>query len=396
MKFIQKSSDSLWRWLLIVGSVLIVGLILWNTSLLISSSKEDERQRMELWALAQKELLKTTDLNSNIGEVSFKILTENTKNPMILVDENGEILRFSNIDERRALKNDSTYLKSILKRIRLENPPIQIRYGSDVNQTLYYGHSALLKKIRFYPLALFSIVLVFATILFVFYKTSRVAIQNKLWTGMAKETAHQIGTPLSSLMGWVALLESEKISKDALDSMKKDLKRLETITDRFSKIGSNPSLSPTDIIKETQSIVTYLKERSSSLIAFDINLPDQKYFTPLSSALYGWVIENLIKNGIDAMKGEGTIRVETQVQDHFIKIMISDTGSGIPKKLQKTIFSPGVTNKKRGWGLGLSLAKRIVEDYHNGFLRLKETHPEKGTTMEIVLKLITKDTVESD
>ena len=245
MKFIQKSSDSLWRWLLIVGSVLIVGLILWNTSLLISSSKEDERQRMELWALAQKELLKTTDLNSNIGEVSFKILTENTKNPMILVDENGEILRFSNIDERRALKNDSTYLKSILKRIRLENPPIQIRYGSDVNQTLYYGHSALLKKIRFYPLALFSIVLVFATILFVFYKTSRVAIQNKLWTGMAKETAHQIGTPLSSLMGWVALLESEKISKDALDSMKKDLKRLETITDRFQKlVQTRPLLQP--------------------------------------------------------------------------------------------------------------------------------------------------------
>ena len=396
MKFFQKSSDSLWRGLLIIGSILIVGLILWNTSRLIASSKEDERQRMELWALAQKELLKTTDLNSNIGEVSFKILTENNKNPMILVDEQGKILRFSNIDEKRAVKNDSTYLKSILKRIRVENPPIRIRYGTDVDQTLYYGHSALLKKIRLYPLALFSIVLVFATILFVFYKTSRVAIQNKLWTGMAKETAHQIGTPLSSLMGWITLLESEKISKEALNSMKKDLERLETITDRFSKIGSNPTLIPTDIVQETQSVVTYLMERSSSLISFDINLPDQKYFTPLCSPLYGWVIENLIKNGIDAMQGEGTIRVTTKVQDHFIKIMISDTGFGIPKHLQKAIFSPGVTNKKRGWGLGLSLAKRIVEDYHNGFLRLQEPHPEKGTTMEIMLKLMAKDAVESE
>lgn len=396
MIFFQKSSDSLWRGLLIIGSILIVGLILWNTSRLIASSKEDERQRMELWALAQKELLKTTDLNSNIGEVSFKILTENNKNPMILVDEQGKILRFSNIDEKRAVKNDSTYLKSILKRIRVENPPIRIRYGSDVDQTLYYGHSALLKKIRLYPLALFSIVLVFATILFVFYKTSRVAIQNKLWTGMAKETAHQIGTPLSSLMGWVSLLESENVSKSTLQAMHKDLVRLETITDRFSKIGSVPQLVSKDIIFETQSIVNYLKSRSSSLVTFHVNLPKQKYYTKLSSPLYGWVIENLIKNSIDAMRGKGEIRVWSEVQNNTLKIMISDTGSGIPKNMQKVIFSPGITNKKRGWGLGLSLAKRIVEGYHNGSLRIQQTQLNKGTTMEIALKLITKDTLESE
>lgn len=396
MKSIQNTSESSWRWLLIGGSILIVGLILWNTSRLISHSKEDERQRMELWALAQEEFLKSTDLNSNIGEVSFKILTENKKNPMILVGDSGRILRFSNIDEELAIANDSAYLKKMLERIRFENPPIPIRYGSQVNQTLYYGHSSLLKKIQLYPLALFSIILVFGVILFFFYKTSRTAIQNKLWTGMAKETAHQIGTPLSSLMGWVSLLESENVSKSTLQAMHKDLVRLETITDRFSKIGSVPQLVSKDIIFETQSIVNYLKSRSSSLVTFHVNLPKQKYYTKLSSPLYGWVIENLIKNSIDAMRGKGEIRVWSEVQNNTLKIMISDTGSGIPKNMQKVIFSPGITNKKRGWGLGLSLAKRIVEGYHNGSLRIQQTQLNKGTTMEIALKLITKDTLESE
>lgn len=396
MKSIKNTSESSWRWLLIGGSILIVGLILWNTGRLISHSKEDERQRMELWALAQKEFLKSTDLNSNIGEVSFKILTENKKNPMILVDHKDRILRFSNIDEDLAVANDSAYLKKTLERIRFENPPIQIRYKSQVNQTLYYGHSSLLKKIQLYPLALFSVILVFGVILFFFYKTSRTAIQNKLWTGMAKETAHQIGTPLSSLMGWISLLEAENVPQSTLQAMQKDLVRLETIADRFSKIGSIPQLIPKDIIFETQSVVQYLKSRSSSLVTFDVNLPKQKYFTQLCSPLYSWVIENLIKNSIDAMKGKGEILVWSEVQNNIIKIMISDTGSGIPKNMQKMVFSPGITNKRRGWGLGLSLAKRIVEDYHKGSLQIQQTQIGKGTTMEIALKLISKDSLESD
>lgn len=374
------------RNMLIISSLLIVCLILWNTYKLIELTKAEERNSMELWALAQKEFL-DRDLNDQIGEVAFRVLTTNTKNPMIQVDHKGHILSFSNIDHEKAVAKDSVYLKKILEQIKTENPAIHIVQGSGINQKLYYGHSSLLKKIQYYPLALLLIIVLFGTALFFYYRSSRVAIQNKLWAGMAKETAHQIGTPLSALMGWTTLLESESPPKNIAVELRKDVQRLETIVARFSKIGSDPKLEKHNFETLVEKNVAYLSARAPKQVQLTFNKALVPCFASVDPALIGWVIENLVKNSIDATQGKGVIVLDLKTDTDFLILSITDNGKGIPKKWQKKIFNPGVTTKKRGWGLGLSLAKRIVENFHNGQLRVVYSN-DKGTQMEIVLKLL--------
>ncbi len=377
------SNRSLLNWIIILVSFIIVSLILWNTYRFFQKFKDEERVKMENFSKAQIELTKTQDLDGNISELPLKIIQSNTTTPMIIVDSKG-FFQSNNIDLEG--ENNQEYLKKLAKKFEQENSPIPVIYNGEILSTLYYGNSILLNKLKYYPLALVLIILLFVGLIYFFYRSSRSATQNKLWTAMAKETAHQIGTPLSSLIGWAELLKNENVNPKYIDEINNDIQRLETITDRFSKIGSMPQLTPTDVVMATKTSIQYLQSRSSQLVSFDIKLPSTAILVHLNEELYNWAIENLVKNGIDAMKGKGQIGLELKMTTHQVIIEITDNGSGIPKKQFKAIFETGYTTKKRGWGLGLSLTKRIVEQYHNGKIKVLSSEIDKGTTIQIALK----------
>ncbi|WP_370390539.1 sensor histidine kinase [uncultured Winogradskyella sp.] len=380
-----KKNRNVIRWIIIFSSFAIISLILWNTYVFFQNFKAEERAKMRNWSFAQKEISKTQDLTSDVPELPFQIIASNKTTPMISVASDGS-MDYRNIDEEKA--KDSLYLIKLIERFKNENQPIEIRYQDKVLSTLYYGNSPLLNKLKYYPLALLLIIFLFAAVVYFFYRSTKNAEQNKLWTGMAKETAHQIGTPLSSLVGWTEILKSENVNPEYIQEIEKDIDRLRTITDRFSKIGSAPTLEVLDIVKVTESSFDYLKSRSSKLINFEINCPDTQIMVKLNAQLFSWTIENLVKNAIDAMKGKGNLVLSLEETDKNVLINISDTGKGIPKNQFKKIFEPGYTTKSRGWGLGLSLSKRIIEDYHNGKIKVLDSELNKGTTLQISLKTV--------
>lgn len=371
------------RWILIAASFIIISLILWNTYIFFQNFKAEQRTKMENWSSALQELNRIKDLDADI-EFPSQILSSNTTTPMIKVNQDGSI-DYNNIDEERA--KDSLYLNSLIETFQGENAPIQITYGNEVISTIYYGNSPLLNKLKYYPLALLLIIFLFAAVVFFFYRSSKNADQNKLWTGMAKETAHQIGTPLSSLVGWTEILRSENVNPEYLTEIEKDITRLQTITERFSKIGSVPNMEFADIVQETRDSYEYLRARSSDLVNFQFIAPDKSIMVRLNKQLFSWTIENLVKNAIDAMKGKGNLEIKILEADKYVKINVTDTGKGISKNQYHKIFEPGYTSKKRGWGLGLSLAKRIIEDYHDGKIKVLHSEINKGTTMQIQLRL---------
>ncbi|WP_034041923.1 sensor histidine kinase [Wocania ichthyoenteri] len=370
------------RWIMIAASFIMVSVILWKTYEFFQHFKDEERVKMENWSFAQKELSKTGDLDVNIGELPIEILQSNRTTPMIKVNQDGSF-DSNNIDEEKA--KDSLYIQKLIAKFKNENAPIEIRYKNEVLSTIYYGNSPLINKLKYYPLALILIIVLFIAVIFFFYSSNKNATQNKLWSGMAKETAHQIGTPLSSLIGWTEILKSEHVNPEYIFEIEKDVDRLQTITERFSKIGSIPTLEVADIIEETINSYDYLKSRSSKLIDFEITTPTGDIPVKLNKQLYSWVIENLVKNAIDAMKGRGKLTVEISQLENNIKVSVTDTGKGIPKNQFKKIFEPGFTTKKRGWGLGLSLTKRIVEDFHDGKIKVLQSEINKGTTIQIAL-----------
>ncbi|WP_299777746.1 HAMP domain-containing sensor histidine kinase [uncultured Formosa sp.] len=372
------------RWIFIGFSFVIISLILWNTYMFFQSFKAEERIKMENWSAAQRDLIKSTNLDGDIGELPLQILQSNTTTPMIMVDLGGNI-EHNNLDETKT--KDSAYIKDLILDFEKENSPIEIIYDGRVLNTLYYGNSPLLNKLKYYPIAFVLILVLFASLVYVFYRSTKIATQNKLWSGMAKETAHQIGTPLSSLIGWTEILKIEDVNPDYIKEIEKDISRLETITERFSKIGSVPTLEQANVVKETIDAYDYLKSRSSKLIDFSINIPNTEVPVLLNTQLYSWTIENLVKNAIDAMKGRGKLSVNIEPSEHYVKISISDTGKGLSKNQFNTIFEPGFTTKKRGWGLGLSLARRIIEDFHDGKIKVSHSEIGKGTTMQITLKI---------
>lgn len=374
---------SLIRWIIIGISFVIISLILWNTFMFFQSFKAEERIKMQIWSAAQRDLIKSTNLEGDIGELPLQILQSNTTTPMIMVDLNGNI-EHNNLDEKKA--KNTAYVKDLILEFEKENQPIEIIYDGQVLDTLYYGNSPLLNKLKYYPIAFLLIIVLFAGLVYVFYRSTKIATQNKLWSGMAKETAHQIGTPLSSLIGWTEILKTEAVNPDYIKEIEKDIARLETITERFSKIGSVPTLQETDIVKATVESYDYLKSRSSKLIDFSIDVPDYDIPVQLNPQLYSWTIENLVKNAIDAMKGKGQLSVKITPHEHDVRILVSDTGKGLSKNQYARIFEPGFTTKKRGWGLGLSLAKRIIEDFHDGKIKVLHSEIGKGTTMQITLK----------
>lgn len=380
MQFSEKRNIT--RWIIIMASFVIVSLILWNTYTFFQIFKNEERVKMELWA----ESLKTfNNANPETDDIALplKIMSNNKTIPIILT-EKGEIINHTNIDEN--ISNDKAKLKDYLEILKKENNPIIIESNPGKFWYLYYGNSSLLNKLKYYPIALLLIIFLFGALVYNFYKTTKMATQNKLWAGMAKETAHQIGTPLSSLIGWLEIMKADNVDETTITEIEKDINRLQTITDRFSKIGSEPFLEKRDIIEETQQSFDYLQSRFSSQVTFSFKAPKNPILVSLNPALHSWTIENLVKNAIDAMKGRGKLTLMIEDDDKLVNILVADSGKGIPKSQFNQIFEPGFTTKKRGWGLGLSLTKRIVEEYHKGKIKVLNSEIDKGTTMQVSFK----------
>ena len=367
------------KYIIVLVSFCIVTAILWNTYNFSKKFKTNERSKMEILAKAY-DRFGSSDLDQDFS-LEARIIESNNDIPMIVTDEIGTILMKRNLDSIKAL--DTAYLNSQLKVMKAENNPIIINYLDDKQYAIYYRDSDLLTRIQYYPLMLVLILVLFSGIIYLVFKSNKVAEQNKLWTGMAKETAHQIGTPLSSLMGWIELMKLENAVPTIVPEIEKDVVRLNIIAERFSKIGSVPEKKPHDVVPVLKSTLSYFESRSSKNIHFHFHTELSEMDASINDQLFTWVLENLIKNAIDAMGGKGLLTVVLSRTEKIMMITVQDTGKGIPKKLYRKIFTPGFTTKKRGWGLGLSLSKRIVEDYHSGKIFVKKSELQKGTVFEI-------------
>lgn len=373
-----------WKILLLLLAVGIGIGSFFYTNWLVKKMAAEERKNVELWAEATQQLA-NSDINSN-QDITFlvDILNRNTTIPIITTDSLGRILEKKNISFNE--ENKDRVLKRELHKMKEENEPIVISVSETEKQYLYYRDSVLLENLKYYPLIQFAVIFLFILVAYLAFSSSRNAEQNQVWVGMSKETAHQLGTPISSLMAWVELLKMQNIDENLIHEFEKDTQRLQKITERFSKIGSIPELVPTDVADTIKTTVEYLKTRSSGKVKYLLDFDQQrKYEVPLNASLFTWVIENLCKNAIDAMNSSGTILISMTEKNGQIIIDVSDTGKGISKAYFKTVFQPGFTTKKRGWGLGLSLAKRIVENYHKGKIFLKQSEINKGTTFRITL-----------
>ena len=370
------------NWLIILISSFIVGVILWNTYVFVNNFKIEERNKMELWSLATLELI---DIEGEISNLTLEVLKKNKITPMIKVDNSGAI-EINNIAD--LIKSDSLEINNLIKKFSSENEPIKILLAGEHISTLYYGNSGLLNKLKFYPSALLLIAALFGFFAFLFFKSTKIAEINMLWSGMAKETAHQIGTPLTSLMGWIELLKTSSNKDQYLKEVEKDLERLNVISERFNKIGSKPKLTKENICEEIDKTINYLRARLSKKIILEFEHPKDEIIIYINSQLFSWSLENIIKNSIDSIKDTGKVKISIIEEDEYLKIYISDNGIGIKQSIKNKIFNPGVTTKERGWGLGLSLSKRIIEEYHNGEIKLIESIVGQGTKMLIKLKTV--------
>ena len=373
-----------WKILLLLLAVVIGIGAFFYTNWLVKNMAREERKSVELWAEATQRLV-SADINSN-QDITFlnDIIIRNTTIPIIITDSLDRIGDSRNVSFSE--KNKDKVLLRELHKMKEQNEPIIISISETNKNYLYYRDSILLENLKYYPIVQFSVIFLFILVAYLAFSSSRNSEQNQVWVGMSKETAHQLGTPISSLMAWVELLKMQNIDENLVREFEKDTERLQKITERFSKIGSVPELVRTDVAETIRSTVEYLKTRSSGKVKFILDFdPDKRYDAPLNSSLFSWVIENLCRNAIDAMNNAGIIQVSIMDKPDQISIEVSDTGKGISKAYFKTVFEPGFTTKRRGWGLGLSLAKRIVENYHKGKIFLKQSEINKGTTFKIIL-----------
>ncbi|MES2558415.1 MAG: HAMP domain-containing sensor histidine kinase [Bacteroidota bacterium] len=373
-----------WKRVLFVIAIGIGIFSLWYTNQLVQKLAKEEEKKVLLWANATKQLVKAE------GDFTFllDIIKDNETIPVILVDDKGEIIAHRNLDSTKSEQKD--YLQLQLGLMKEDHEPIPILYD-EANKRynyLYYKNSIILTQLKRYPYYQLTVIGIFIVVAYLAFSSSRRAEQNQVWVGMSKETAHQLGTPISSLMGWINLIrETEKEGQEELLlELEKDVKRLELITERFSKIGSAPKLDIEVVDDVLQDSINYLKVRTSERVQFTLVRNEDELTAQMNVPLFEWVIENICKNAIDAMNGEGSITMTTQAEGDSVIIDIIDTGKGIPQSKIKTVFKPGYTTKKRGWGLGLSLAKRIIEDYHRGKIFVKTSEVNKGTTFRIVLQ----------
>jgi len=377
-----------WRSLLAIVAIGIVTGTIFYSNYLSKKIADDEKRKMSAWIEAQRTILKANDQASLI--LAAKISSENTDIPIIETNENDSIITYINLDSAKA-ENDKNYLAKKLEKFKSENRPFEVEFSHTpyTANRYYYGHTLLLDEVKYYPLAQLFIVALF--IFFIFYSITvrNRATQNQLWAGMAKETAHQLGTPVSSLEGWVEMLKENNIDEKTVAEIQKDVNRLKLVSDRFGKIGSKPKLEERDIIAQVSNMMEYIKKRSTGKVQFGLNTHgDTQIFTKISEPLFDWVIENLLKNALDAMEGKGQINIDIKQNEKEIFVDVADTGKGIAGNNLRKVFKPGFTTKKRGWGLGLSLSKRIIEQYHNGSLAVKDSEIGKGTTFRIMLRKV--------
>lgn len=364
---------------LIVFALIISVAILWFTNLLVEDLSREERTKVSIWAKATEQTTDIENLDEDISFV-FEVINHNNTIPVILTSQEGDILYYKNLPKH---KIDEVFLKKQLEIMAQSHEPIVFEYADGKRNMIYYKDSVILTKLRYFPYVILFVISFFILIGYFAFSATRKSEQNKVWAGMARETAHQIGTPLSSLMGWVTILQDQKENEDIAIEMNKDLLRLQTIAERFSKIGSQPELEIVKIFSVLERSYLYMQDRCSSKIAFSLNVQNKDVVAMLNPQLFGWVIENIIRNAIDAIEGGGEIVVALSEDDSSVIIDVSDTGKGIKSSLLKTVFEPGYTTKKRGWGLGLSLVKRIVEEYHKGEVYVLNSSVNKGTTFRV-------------
>ncbi|MBI1287792.1 MAG: hypothetical protein GC178_09455 [Flavobacteriales bacterium] len=377
------SKKQRWKQLLVVVALIIGVGSLFYTNQLVSRLAIQERHKVELWAKGTKFLANSADQNTDLSFV-FEVVKSNTTIPLILTDGEENIISLRNFDEARS--TDSEYQQEQLRKIKGRNDPIEIELFGGTKNYIFYDNSDLYYQLKYYPYVSLGIISIFILVAYFAFSFARKAEQDQVWVGMAKETAHQLGTPLSSLIAWIEYLRTKEVDASILDDMKKDVSRLETITERFSKIGSVPELVPENMASVLHDSLDYMQTRSSKKIKFSLNTEGaENVSVPLNIPLFAWVIENLCRNAIDAMEGSGEINVTLMDGTSQVTIDVSDTGKGIPRSKFETVFQPGYTSKKRGWGLGLSLTKRIIEQYHNGKIIVKSSELGKGTTFRITL-----------
>jgi signal transduction histidine kinase len=373
-----------WKIFLFFFAVLIGVASLLYTHWLTNKLSQEERKKVELWAEATKRLAGDNLTPEQDISLIEMIISQNNSIPLILADEKDSVLLFANINF--PANRQQEILSKELRKMKMQHSPIEIFITRDQKQFLYYRESYLLRNLRLFPVIQLLVIFLFIGVAYLAFSASRRAEQNQVWVGMSKETAHQLGTPISSLLAWLELLKLQNADETTVTELEKDISRLEKITFRFSKIGSKPELIVTDLVKVIISTVEYLKSRSPEKIKYEIiHNHSQNWEIPLNEALFSWVMENLSKNAMDAMNGSGQITYSLRQKENQVYVDVTDTGKGLQKSQFKTIFQPGYSTKKRGWGLGLSLAKRIVENYHNGKIFIKESEINKGTTFRIIL-----------
>ena len=404
MKFNIYDKRKLWKWIFLFLSVVLVGFFLIVSNNLVNDLAKQERERMEIWANATKALATapmSTDDNGmamQSGDIDFYlgIIEKNDNIPVLLVDEDNNILMQRNFDLPEPVDTlnpmtlspaNETFLQDKLSHLRNSRNHILIKIDDQITQHLYYEDSTLLTSMSYYPRIQLLVMILFVALVYFAVMTIKKAEQNKVWVGLSKETAHQLGTPISSLMAWVQMLEASGIDKEIVDDMNKDVNRLSMIADRFSKIGSKPEMALQPICDVVTKSLDYLRARISTAVSLSTDLPQNEHNVMLCRPLFEWVMENLCKNAVDAMQGKGSLNVLVGYDKKTAFIEVTDTGKGIARKNFSNVFSPGYTTKKRGWGLGLTLAKRIVEEYHGGRIFVKQSEIGVGTTFRIELPI---------
>ena len=363
---------------------LVVVAIVIASTLVINYLKREEVRRVDILVSALKFQQEATSPSLEVQGLLLRIYSSNTTIPVIILDRNDQIIEHKNISKEYENSNDE--IVALAKRMAKKYPPIELEFSNGNNQFLYYDNSKILNNLQYSPFLLGFFVLCYFLFSFWFLRTVKKTDEGYLWAGLAKETAHQIGTPLSSMMGWMEIMKLENPDSDGVHEIEKDIERLRTISERFSKIGSVPELNDANFNETIKENYDYLKTRISRKIDFTLLLPTYNILVPHNRILMSWVIENLVKNAVDAMKGEGTLQMSVFERNKNILVEVKDNGSGMTKYQAQNAFKPGYSTKKRGWGLGLSLAKRVVQEYHNGDIKISQTEVGKGTTFRILIR----------
>lgn len=387
---------SYWKWYLAAGGVLIIIISLFYTRFLADQLIEREKQQAEQFAEAMRMLTKTrTDTLANYEDLTLhlKIIEQNTTIPIVMLNEKGEIEAYRNIDERNLDTMEIEEVRKALDRMtKQDTGRIEIHLPPDIHKTLIYTHSRLLWWLELYPVVQLLLIAAFIALGYIGFSTARRAEQNQVWLGMAKETAHQLGTPITAILGWIETLkavnEERPDNQEMLDELRNDVTRLELVADRFSKIGAAPDLTPTNVFEQLEKNRDYMQRRAPRRVEFDFPAPSEHspLMVGINAPLFDWVVENLLRNAIDALEGGvGKITAQVYEEGKYVCLDITDTGKGIPPGKFGTVFKPGYSTKTRGWGLGLSLSKRIVEEYHSGKIFVKQSEIGQGTTFTVKL-----------